>query len=412
MLKFAQDSSIHGLKFIFDPNYSKFIKYFWFVSFLFSIGGFCFYSYESFMTWHENPEILVKIRERRPFNFPMPAVTICPNLFTRGDFLWIKKILKNDYRLTMDECKYYLANEIWCNFWHNRKVQLCNEFENETIDYLRLINITHHDASEFGMQCRSTKYCENIAKIFTPFGICFTTNMRDLKDIINSDVIGDNFLYSHTQQTKILLQNETLKPQWTPKKGYADPTVEFPWRARKGTEKKFFLKYSVDESKNYCFQRAFAVVFHLPTEIPSIFHDYFIVNYKTTTNFIVTIKSAKTDEYLKKFSISHRKCYFDGEKQLKYFQIYTKKLCEVECNINQTLKHCNCSHIAMPRENSTRICLFDDLPCVKKQLVGNSINDENLFSCGCLRTCDDVKYTIRMDEIDMDDEANFNYKNK
>ncbi len=50
--------------------------------------------------------------------------------------------------------------------------------------------------------------------------------------------------------------------------------------------------------------------------------------------------------------ISRRQCYFDGERQLKFFQIYTKANCKLECLTNMTLRYCRCSAFFMPSKLS------------------------------------------------------------
>jgi Amiloride-sensitive sodium channel len=37
-----------------------------------------------------------------------------------------------------------------------------------------------------------------------------------------------------------------------------------------------------------------------------------------------------------------RQCYFEGEKSLKYFKIYSKSSCDQECFSNASLSTCGC----------------------------------------------------------------------
>jgi amiloride-sensitive sodium channel len=62
---------------------------------------------------------------------------------------------------------------------------------------------------------------------------------------------------------------------------------------------------------------------------------------------------------------TRRQCYFDGERQLKFFQIYTKANCELECLTNSTMRYCNCSAFL----NCTFNFIVTALSCQK------SIND-------------------------------------
>lgn len=43
-----------------------------------------------------------------------------------------------------------------------------------------------------------------------------------------------------------------------------------------------------------------------------------------------------------------RRCYFETERQLKFFKRYSKTNCEVECLTNKTIDTCGCSLYWMP----------------------------------------------------------------
>lgn len=206
-----------------------------------------------------------------------------------------------------------------------------------------------------------------------------------------------NFLYT---------KKSTNKLQWTPERGYASKNVEYPARARKGVQQIFYPMLTEQDSRNHCYQRAFSVILHHPTEIPSKFHEIISVNYKVNVDFKIMIKSSRTDKYLRKFSPHFRKCYFENERKLKFFKIYSKPHCELECNINQTLRKCGCAYIAMPRENLTRICLLDDLECVKQQEESDSLFEgKSMLPCDCYPACNDVKYSFKADATEVTDKV-------
>ena len=39
----------------------------------------------------------------------------------------------------------------------------------------------------------------------------------------------------------------------------------------------------------------------------------------------------KSDDFFKDFDLNDRNCYFEGERKLKYFKIYTQRNCQNEC---------------------------------------------------------------------------------
>lgn len=207
----------------------------------------------------------------------------------------------------------------------------------------------------------------------------------------------ENFLYP----------KKSSKPlKWTPEKGFESNSIEIPSRAKKGNEFKLFPMMSFPDATNYCYQQAFTIIFHNPAEIPTIFHERFSINHNKDFSFIIKIKSVKFDNYLRHFSPHHRKCYFENEKKLKFFNIYTKFHCEFECNVNQTLRNCGCVHIAMPRENSTEICHLDELDCVKMQKESDSMGEnQSVLPCDCYPSCNDVKYSLKMDFKELPEDA-------
>lgn len=63
----------------------------------------------------------------------------------------------------------------------------------------------------------------------------------------------------------------------------------------------------------------------------------------------VTPEVVLGDSNLKKsFSPEQRKCYFDGERELRYFSIYSESNCDLECISNVSQELCGCVAFWMP----------------------------------------------------------------
>jgi acid-sensing ion channel, other len=101
----------------------------------------------------------------------------------------------------------------------------------------------------------------------------------------------------------------------------------------------------------------------------------------------VNVKSHQTDRALQKFPLRIRKCYFDGEKKLKFFKTYTKDLCEWECLANATVKKCGCAKFSHPRHGSTPVCDFQKLSCAGSLFSAN---------CDCYPPCVDIEYSYKL----------------
>lgn len=87
---------------------------------------------------------------------------------------------------------------------------------------------------------------------------------------------------------------------------------------------------------------------HTPGEMPQISKQYFRV--PLNQEVIVSVKPnvMTTAEGLIQYAPSRRQCFFNKERDLKYFKIYTQKNCELECLSNYTVKMCNCTKFSMP----------------------------------------------------------------
>lgn len=58
MKNFSEKSSIHGIQFIFNPQYTKIVRAFWILAFVSSFCGFTFYIHSAYVKWQ-----LVRLKE-------------------------------------------------------------------------------------------------------------------------------------------------------------------------------------------------------------------------------------------------------------------------------------------------------------------------------------------------------------
>ena len=57
-----------------------------------------------------------------------------------------------------------------------------------------------------------------------------------------------------------------------------------------------------------------------------------------------------TSNNLRDYSPNQRQCFFDSERRLRFFKIYTQHNCERECLANFTKSQCGCVKYSMPSE--------------------------------------------------------------
>lgn len=109
----------------------------------------------------------------------------------------------------------------------------------------------------------------------------------------------------------------------------------------------------------------------------------------------------KTDDDLKTLPPDIRECYFEREKELKYFRNYTQKNCEIECFMNLTMAECGCVDLYQPFQSIDDVCLsvnktFLDY-CPNRVISDLQLSEEFSIerNCSCLPMCNSLSYDVK-----------------
>lgn len=158
------------------------------------------------------------------------------------------------------------------------------------------------------------------------------------------------------------------------------------------------------ELKNFCDVRrnSYLAIFHPPNEVPTMFHTKNFVELQYTKELLISTDLTTSDESLKSFEPEERNCYYENERELRFFKSYSQVHCEYECMINFTMEMCKCVKFSMPRSNDMKTCLNDDVPCYNNLMIDwpkNYFNfhrsqDISKFPCNCMETCTKLSYKI------------------
>lgn len=85
---------------------------------------------------------------------------------------------------------------------------------------------------------------------------------------------------------------------------------------------------------------AFRIFLHTPGEIPDYQHPSQIYASDVTS---ISITPELTTSYgLRSWPPDKRRCFFNFERQLRFYKIYSQRNCEEECLSNYTKSHCGC----------------------------------------------------------------------
>jgi acid-sensing ion channel, other len=86
----------------------------------------------------------------------------------------------------------------------------------------------------------------------------------------------------------------------------------------------------------------YRVIVHDNDELPSYSGQQFLHAKHYDTDIHLAPHVFLIDVEVKKMSIERRQCYLQHEKSLKFFKVYTKKNCEIECLSSMMVRTCGC----------------------------------------------------------------------
>ena len=277
--EFASESSIHGVKFVLAVDQIKSARIFFLFSFVFSLCGFSYYVYSAYYKFMYIPETVTRSYDVNSINFPAPAVTICSNLFAREDYsnffkTYQKYINKEPSNYSEQECKYFVGNLHWCQPAFGPMAQkVCGRYDLKNLNVVEAINKSALLVDEMLYNC-ITENCDNIIRIFTSYGVCYSFNMQGFHAIFNTETIHDDFRCFIRKD----FDNATDIP-WTPEKGYETKKSEFPQRAIRGQLISHQTVLTNVEKENICALNTYRIFVHKPNEIITSVHESTFLNY-------------------------------------------------------------------------------------------------------------------------------------
>lgn len=371
MDRFVKESSLHGIPTIFNRSEDKIARFFTALACLIAFGGLGFYVHGIYVKVVVMPETVEEVNLIPSTEVPFPAVTICSPLFSKNNSPNIREVLKNpDLILTKLEQDSLSVNIQACRpSLSSSFLHMC---KNRNVS--NILNILSEKSKIFGL-CISpiNSYIENCEKILkfvlTNQGYCHTYNMLD-------NIIDDK---NH---------------QWTVESSYRSSNNSSNLvRANEGTFFSVYPSLLKNDLNNFCeFGKKFKIFLHDPNEIVTPFHKPLYVRIGHAKKIFLRIKFYKKSLDMKKFEPKARQCYFEDERKLKFFNVYTENHCLFECLTNLTLKNCGCVRFSMPRDDDTKICDLNETICTVDVMKNMSKNE--FSKCNCLKSCYHMEYEV------------------
>lgn len=141
------------------------------------------------------------------------------------------------------------------------------------------------------------------------------------------------------------------------------------------------------------------IFLHSPTDYPWKKEYLYKIGMDQQIAIIIKPPAIITSENLKGYGIDKRKCFFNDERELKFFKYYSQSNCELECYAQYSLDKCGCVEYWVPRFRDTPVCSFnntqykpgcnfDDVEAaIQEERVSTIINANSKLGCNCLPSC-------------------------
>jgi amiloride-sensitive sodium channel len=182
--------------------------------------------------------------------------------------------------------------------------------------------------------------------------------------------------FSHSPHCRVHFRNyhkfNRYSTNWSIENGYTDGAglSTYPRRALLAGAKNGFSFHLVAFSKDLDYlcknsYQGYKVSVHPPTSLPIPSQDYFRVPLDQSVVAKIQPVMINTSDSVRAYSKQRRRCYFQSERHLQYFKIYSSVNCDIECLANYTLDICDCVNFYMPRDNTTSICGTEKLECMR-----------------------------------------------
>lgn len=382
--EYLVSSTLHGLRYIGTTTLSVFERVFFSLSFLIVIILAGYYISNVYQKWRETPVIIGLDPVSTNINdIPFPAVTICNMNQVRKNFAAGLKTEKD--KVILDS--------------------ICTQgdsLENEDADiegkwsYIREFLLNSSQPCEemitlckFGMQMIDCD--KSFSSVLTDEGLCCTFNAVHPSLLFNE--------FERKDHVDEFVHEDVEYMTWTPEEGYMKSNkVPYPSPVPgSGSNMGLTLTLNADVVNYYCSSTSssgFKVLFHSPIETPKVANYGFFISTGLETKVVISPKISQASELIRKIPIRQRQCIFANEANLSYYNIYSKKNCEMECSSKLTELWCNCTLYFMPRKfnNGSKICNRKKASCYE-QILYNIAYSHPEYSCNyCLPACFEINY--------------------
>ncbi|KAL5289998.1 hypothetical protein ACFFRR_009784 [Megaselia abdita] len=425
--EYCDNTTIHGIKYLGEQKRPILERLFWILVFILSIYACASLTINIWDKWNNNPVIVSFAEKSTPvWQIPFPAVTVCSETKSRQTVFnfteTYQKLTGNASNTLTDQETYYL-NAIFqvCDAHMIEGTEFGTSLGNasEFVDAFRSLEPDFNETYFICKWRNAMVDCDtNFYSFLTEEGICYTFNSPDQTNIYRQEAHLPEFVFN---------TENIAESTWNLEDGYSERDLEnepFPARVMgAGARAGIFLVLKGQKIDYDLLCRGpvqgFKILLHTPGEIPQVSKQYLRVPFDQEVLISIKPKIITTSDGLKHYEPARRQCYFQNERYLRYFKLYTQVNCELECLANHTLSKCGCVKFSMPRNASTPVCGPSNIKCYndaedellehefREGLKTSKENYRGETKCNCLPACTTIAYDAEISQAEYDFRSQF-----
>ncbi|XP_068895417.1 sodium channel protein Nach-like isoform X1 [Tenebrio molitor] len=357
--EFAENTSIHGLKYTVKREVTIYEKVFWIIVVLAGLSG---AGYMTVLFWNRytsNPTRTSILTAYAPNTaVPFPAVTLCN----------INRIMKDQVdefveELTVQEDEVEIVRRAFPQLLALTSVPT----RNYNMTELMILHdvLLENNYNEIGAVMKKIMQpCEDmILKCMWQFKTVPCREIFEETLTTEGPCCSFNYIREYIDGSR--------RPLYTPFNGFnsglklhLDPDIQT-------------VQYSSLHSSGL------KVLVHSPWDYPGSGSIYKIVSAGRQSYLQVSASRIVCSSDIKRLSIEQRQCVYSEEVRLKYFQLYSDTNCLTECEETYLYARCGCVPFYYPF-STRRVCNITNIPCLDES-IGGSIEIRAKFETSCSR---------------------------
>ncbi|XP_070498708.1 uncharacterized protein [Chironomus tepperi] len=387
-----ENSSIHSFNLIGGGHKSVLERLIWLILFISSMY-FSFNMVKEVYVKYRDDKIIIKIEDTPTSveQIPLPAFTIVKDIELNA--VNYERIL---FDFEFDEASYEnkVISQMISIMCASANVPLSMNYENSS----DVVNSMRYFLQMQNNLVDETKFLANgrqipFAVVLTSLVFGYTVNLIEFSQLMRENEISSDFSYTY---------NKNINNLSFPLKASADDHT--------GLCVEMNLETSFNDLDSYfivpqCYSLHFLII-HPANQLPLDEHTE-IITKGISYEIQVMPEIIKADDSLRMVPLKTRKCYFENERKLRYFKIYTPKNCELECLAHIIYDTCTCVPYNLVRNSTMEVCdAYTTTQCLTtfNRLIDFKSYDylyDKHSVCNCWPSCNQLKYSYEVHRYEL-----------